>query len=287
MRFLPMSDLLGPARGAGFAVPAFCVWNAETVDTVLRVAAEMESPVVLMHGPGEHALLGPRTFANVARSIASDFDVPCALHLDHGDSMDQVAACLDAGFTSVMLDYSARPYAENVSALRQVVAAAKPRGVSVEGELGHVGRADEEGPEGRGCSTLTEPEEAAAFVSATGIDALAVSIGNAHGQYTRLPRLDFDRLSRISAAVRVPLVLHGGSGTPVGDLRRAISLGIAKVNVATEVVAAVRTSLADQWAAGRGAWVPLATAEAMAAAGRVVRRWIEATGAAGQAGRCR
>ena len=113
------------------------------------------------------------------------------------------------------------------------------------------------------------------------MDVLAVSIGNAHGQYTRLPRLDFDRLAEIHKAVRVPLVLHGGSGTPEADIKKAISLGIAKINVATELIASVRESLRSQWRDGRNLWLPLAQAEAMQAMEPVLRKWIAMTGAAG------
>ncbi len=181
-----------------------------------------------------------------------------------------------------MLDYSARPYRENAAALRQVVAEAHRRGVTVEGELGHVGRADGASVEGGDTSTLTDPAEAAAFVAETGIDVLAVSIGNAHGQYTQLPTLDFDRLAAIHARTPVPLALHGGSGTPRDGLRRAISLGIAKVNVATELSTAMRGSLLKQWQAGRNLWTPAAQAEAVKALAPVVEKWIEWTGAAGR-----
>jgi ketose-bisphosphate aldolase len=279
-----MLELLRGAAAEGYAVPSFCAWNAESMLAVLRVAADMRAPVVLMNGPGEFPLLGPADLAAIARPLAARFAVPAALHLDHGNSLEQVVECLEAGYTSVMLDYSTRPYAENAAALRQVAAMARPRGATVEGELGHVGRVDASTTEGGGTSTLTEPGEAAAYVAETGVDALAVSIGNAHGQYQKLPQLDFDRLAAIRAAVPVPLVLHGGTGTPPEDLRRAISLGIAKVNVATELVAAVRQSLLTQWQAGRNLWTPAAQAEAIRAIAPVVEKWIRWTGAAGRAG---
>jgi fructose/tagatose bisphosphate aldolase len=150
-----------------------------------------------MNGPGEFGVLAPALMGDVARAVARRFRTPAALHLDHGDSLDLVKDCLEAGYTSVMLDYSSRPFAENAAALRAVVALARPRGATVEGELGHVGKADAATVEGQGDSTLTEPEKAAAYVAQTGVDALAVSIGNAHGQYTRLPVFDFARLERI------------------------------------------------------------------------------------------
>jgi ketose-bisphosphate aldolase len=219
----------------------------------------------------------------VAHALAERFDVPAALHLDHGNSMAMVEDCLAAKYTSVMLDYSTRPWAENLEALRRVVALAHPQGVTVEGELGVIGQVDQVTVEGGGQSTLTDPQMAAAFVEGTGIDALAVSIGNAHGFYTKLPHLDFDRLAKVRAATRIPLVLHGGSGTPEDDLRRAISLGVAKVNVATEAIAAVRQSLLEQWSAAKNLWTPIAQAVAMQAMAKVVEKWFHLTLAAGRA----
>ena len=283
MKYLPMSNLLQRALAGGYAVPSFCVWNAESMLSVLNVAADCRAPVILMNGPGEFGLLAPREMGAIAHALAARFEIPAALHLDHGDSIEQVQACLDAGYSSVMLDYSSRPFAENTEALRRVAALARPRGVTIEGEIGHVGTVDGVSKEGGRDSTLTRVDEAAAYAAATGVDALAISFGNAHGNYTRLPQFDFERLAQIHAAVPLPLVLHGGSGTPDADLRRAISLGIAKVNVATESITAVRESLRRQWEAGRNLWTPMAMAEAARQMGPIVEKWIRRTGAAGQA----
>lgn len=271
------------ARAGGYAVPAFCAWNAEVMEIVLRVAQDLRAPVIVMNGPCEFFLLEPALMGAVAHTVARRFSVPAALHLDHGDSLEVVQACLEAGYTSVMLDYSNRLFAENAAALRQVVTLAHPRGVTVEGELGHVGKADTMTAEGEGDSTLTEPGEAAAYVEQTGVDALAVSIGNAHGQYMKLPKFDFERLESIRAAIRIPLVLHGGSGTPAIDLKRAIALGMAKINVATELTAALREGLSAELGAVRKRWLPQALAEATKQLAPVVEKWIRLTGAAGRA----
>ncbi len=278
-----MAELLTLAGGRGFAVPSFCVWNMETAEVVLSVSRRLGAPVMLMAGPCEFGLLSPRLWRASIDPLLAESGPPVALHLDHGDSLALVEECLAAEFTSVMLDYSARSYHENVAALRQVVERARPRGVSIEGEIGHVGQADAITQEGQVDSTLTDPADAEAYVEATGVDALAISIGNAHGQYTRLPQFDFPRLAAIAEAVRVPLVLHGGSGTPDADIRRAIALGIRKINVATELVAAVRGCLLAQWQGGENQWVPLAQARAAQALVPVVERWIHLAGAAGQA----
>jgi ketose-bisphosphate aldolase len=283
MKLLPMAELLERAAARGYAVPSFCVWNLEMAQTALRTAEELRAPVILMSGPGEFPLVRPAELSMAVHGLAEHFSVPSALHLDHGGSLADVEECLAAGFTSVMLDYSDRPFAENVAALRQVVEMAHPRGVTVEGEIGHVGSVDPVAVEGAIVSTLTDPEEAAAYVAETGVDALAVSIGNAHGHYPQLPRLDLERLARIRERTTVPLVLHGGSGTPEGELRQAISRGIAKVNVASDLITGVRESLLDQWNAGRNLWTPTAMAQAMEAVAEVVAGWIRRTGAAGQA----
>lgn len=282
MPFVPMSDLLSDAYARGYAVPGFCVWCAEAVQTVLRVAEARRAQVILMNGPAEFPMLAPAAIGAVAHALLPAYDVRAALLLDHGDSLQRVRDCLDAGYTSLMLDYSTRPVDENIAAMREVVALARPRGVTVEGELGVVGKVDVAVVEGGDHTALTDPREAADYVAATGIDALAVAIGNAHGHYTRLPRLDFDRLERLREAVDVPLVLHGGSGTPDDDLRRAISLGVAKVNVATDLVATVRESLLAQWQAGQHPWIPQAMEVATEAMAAVVERWITRTGAEGR-----
>jgi len=278
-----MSELLADARARGYAVPSFCAWNAESMEAVLGAAEELRAPVIVMNGPGEFPVLEPSLMGAVAHTVAKRFSIPAALHLDHGDSPEVVTACLDAGYTSVMLDYSSRPFAENAAALREVVKQARPRGVTVEGELGHVGKADTMTVEGSGDSTLTEPGEAVAYVEQTGVDALAVSIGNAHGQYTKLPVFDFKRLEQIRAAVDVPLVLHGGSGTPDADLQRAIALGMAKINVATELTLALREGLAEEIGAAKKRWFPMSLGDAGKRLAPVAEKWIRRTGAAGKA----
>jgi len=284
MRFVPMLDLLHHAMSAGYAVPSFCVWNAETMVAVLQAAEKLRAPVILMSGPSEFEVMGPADMGAVAQAVAKRFrDARVALHLDHGDSLELVEACLAAGYSSVMLDFSTRTIEENAEALRRVVAMASPLNVTVEGELGTIGRVDQNTVEGNGQSTLTDPDVAAWFVKRTQIDALAVSIGNAHGIYTTLPKLDFDRLARLHAAVPAALVLHGGSGTPAEDLRRAISLGIAKVNIASELVNSMRETLVKRWQMGEDLWVPLAQAAAISSISPIVEKWLHLTGAAGRA----
>ena len=283
MNFVPMLELLLPAYEGGYAVPSFCAWNAEVAETILQVASDLRAPVILMSGPGEFPLNPPDTLGRVCRAVASKYNVPAALHLDHGDSLATVELCLKAGYTSVMLDYSTRPFDQNVARMKQVVAMARPRGVTVEGEIGSVGKVDDATVEGGEGSTLTDPAEAARFVEMTGVDALAVSIGNAHGIYTKLPVFDFNRLEQIRHAVGIPLVLHGGSGTQPEYIRRAVALGMAKINIASELCKAFRETYAEQHRSGKTGWLPTVLGAAKPAMAKVVERWINLSGAAGKA----
>ncbi len=284
MALVGTAQMLRHAYQEGYAVPAFCAWNAETIRTILQVATEQNAPVILMNGPGEFPLLPPSVLGPIARAEAEPLQIPVAIHLDHGDGLEIVAKCLDAGFTSVMLDASDRPFAENVSLTQQAVAMARRVGADSEGEIGAVGRADDISIEGPRAGTLTDPDQAVQFVAETGIDALAVSIGNAHGIYAKRPNIDFQRLRQISDLVGIPLVLHGGSGTPAQDIQQAIGLGIAKLNVASDLGHAFRSDLATRFADPDDTlWLPLQLAKALEAVAAVVKRWVELTGAAGQA----
>lgn len=283
MNFLPSIELIRDAELRGYAVPSFCAWNAEAMKTIFNVAEELRAPVIVMNGWAEFPIIRPKIISSYAWALIKHYTIPAALHLDHGQSIEEVVECIEANYTSVMLDFSTRPFKDNVSALRAVVEIAHPRGVTVEGELGAVGRAEGETAEGTIQSSLTEPEEAREYVEETAVDMLAVSIGNAHGIYRELPRLDFDRLKKIHNASGIPLVLHGGSGTPQADLKRAISLGIAKVNVASELVHTVRNSLMEQWQAGKNLWISLACEPAYRLMADVVRNWFYMTGSAGKA----
>lgn len=283
MKFVPMLELMKKARAGGYAVPAFACWSAESLSVVLQTAQEMASPVIIMGAWVDLDEIPPEEYGRVAYAVAEGYDVPAALLLDHGDTMERATRCIDSGFTSIMLDYSGRPYAENVAALKEVVRLAKPRGVTVEGELGAVGRVDDVTREGGRHAALTDPDEARRFVEETGIDVLAVAIGNAHGHYTSLPRLDFERLERINRTSGVPLVLHGGTGTPEADLKRAIAAGICKVNIASELITTYRESVMRQWTNKQNLWIPTACGQAAREMTEVLRKWIRILNSADKA----
>ena len=222
-----MKEMLCEARRAGRAVGAFNVANYETALAVFRAAEAEKSPVIVQLYMRLFDTGKARDLAPMLRGLAERATVPVALHLDHGSTERQAEDALAWGYTSVMFDGSRLPFDENAARTKAVADRAHAAGATCEGEIGHVAMGDG--------TALTDVAEAAAFGKETGVDALAVSIGTAHGYYKAEPKLDIARCAAIAEALPgVPLVLHGGSGTPLADVRRAIECGIAKVNIATE-----------------------------------------------------
>ncbi len=216
------------------------------VAAVIGAAEGLAQPVILQVGPYEADYAGLDDISHAALLRARRANVPVALHLDHGDTYERVMHCIHHGFTSVMLDVSHLPYAENVAATNEVVRAAHACGVSVEGELDQIGGSEAEVSVADDDAHLTDPDQALAFIQETGIDAFAVAIGTVHGFYRGKPNIRLGLLEKIAARIPIPLVLHGGSGTPDADVRRAVSLGIAKVNICTEFVAAFADTFAQE-----------------------------------------
>jgi ketose-bisphosphate aldolase len=286
VKLVGLRPLLDEAQRARYAVGAYNFCNAETLQAVVEEACARRSPLILIIGPLEVPLLGPKMVMNMVSFVASGAGVPVCLHLDHASDMESIKRCIEAGFPSVMMDGSHHDFESNVRLTRRVVRMAHARGVTVEGELGAVGKVDDAAAEGvaKGAASLTDPDRAAEFAERTGVDALAVAIGNAHGIYTKRPVLDFDRLEAIRRATPVPLVLHGGSGTPLEQLRRVIGIGVSKVNVASEIGRAYLDAILRAHAAKAGkVWYAHAIAEAKAAVRQVVGRWIRDLGSAGKA----
>lgn len=240
MKFVPMKELLLLARKKGIAYGAFEFWSVETARAAIEAGSELGLPVILQCGQTEIDMMGGfQATADTVKIAAADTKVPIALHLDHSLSYEACNAAIEAGFSSVMIDMSARPFKENIKETLRVVERAHPAGVTVEAELGRlVGEEGEilvKGPE----AAQTDPDEAKRFVEETGVDCLAVSIGTQHGQYRFKPNLNIERLKKIETEVSVPLVLHGGSGTPMNQVQEAIRNGINKVNICTDIVVAM------------------------------------------------
>ena len=231
MALVKMKDLLKRAEEKNIGCSAFSVGNMEMVKGAIRAAEELNTPIILqiaevrLKNSPLH-LMGPMMV-----QAAKEAKVDVAVHLDHGLTFETVDKALEFGFTSVMLDASTLPFEENIAKVKTVVEKARKYGATVEAELGLVG-----GSEDGSCDhgiRCTDPDDAVVYARETGIDALAVAIGNAHGNYPVAPTLAFDVLEKIHEKVDIPLVLHGGSGITDKDFQRAISLGIRKVNIAT------------------------------------------------------
>jgi ketose-bisphosphate aldolase len=247
---LTLREALPIAEQHGYALGSFSPRCTAMIRPVLLAAERARSPLIVQIASGElrHYGVTPGEFAaeffDQLRAIP--VGVPVVLHLDHTKEMATIAAAIEAGFTSVMIDASELPLAENIARSREVAEYAHARGVSVEAELGRIGTTDSVETD-EDVELYTDPDEAAAFVAATGVDALAVSVGTAHGVYlVRQPKIDFERLQAIRARTRVHLVLHGGSGVPAEMVSRAIGLpggGVSKVNIATDLEQAALAAL--------------------------------------------
>lgn len=205
-------------------------YNYETLKSVLLAASAVNTPVLLQLTRSSIDYMGLNEAVTLARTAMRSFGVSGWLHLDHGDSVELVQQCLDAGFDSVMIDGSEKEFSENVAITSKVVELAKAYGANVEAELGYVAKLGQEQSGG-----FTTAEEASEFVKQTGVDALAIAIGSAHGFYKSTPKLDINRLKEIRKATNVALVLHGSSGIPHDIVKEAIQNGIVKVNLATEI----------------------------------------------------
>lgn len=231
-----LNDVLKKAQAEHYGVGLFNTTDTDMAQAVIEAAEEMRSPVIIgtaevLLYAGELKLIVPSI-----RALAERASVPVVLHYDHGLTFDRCIEALKLGFTSVMFDGSAGDSDKNIEATAEMVKIAHSFGASVEGEIGHVGQADTD--DGLLTDMYTTPKEAVDFVAATGVDALAVAIGTAHGAYKTKPCLDIERLKAIRAATDTPLVLHGGSGLSDDDFRNTIAAGIAKVNIFTDLCVA-------------------------------------------------
>jgi tagatose 1,6-diphosphate aldolase GatY/KbaY len=205
------------------------------LQAVVEAAQETQSPLIIQSTVGTVKHLGPEYIAAAATVASNLHDVPIALHLDHCTDFNLIVRCIRAGYTSVMIDASHHVFEENIRQTLKVVEVAKAAGVNVEAELGKVGGVEDDIVVADHDALMADPDECALFVERTGVHTLAPAIGTAHGIYKGEPKIDFERIARIAAKVEVPLVLHGGSGIPEQQVHRCVSLGMAKMNVATEL----------------------------------------------------
>ncbi len=228
--------LLQVARENHFAVPAFNISDHAMMKGIFEIGEETESPLMIAIHPDEVSHLGP-DFLKAAISRAQRATVPVAIHWDHGATYEEAIRAIQLGFTSVMIDASLTPFDENVAVSRRVAEAAHAVDVSVEAELGTIGKTDDEAEAGTDSIIYTDPDDAVRFVQLTGVDSLAVAIGTCHGLYPdwMKPEIKLDLLEQIEAVVSIPLVLHGGSGNPDAEIAKSVSHGIAKINISSDI----------------------------------------------------
>ena len=225
-----LNEILNLAEKGGFAVPAFNVYNLETLMGVVHAAEETGAPVILQMYSRLFDTESGVFMAPAIRDAVDRLKTPAAFHLDHGVGIKECIRAIRFGATGVMLDASTLPIEENIAAVKEAVKTASSIGVPVEGELGHIGSTKDEV-----WASYTEKEDAVRFVNETGVSALAIMVGTAHGKYTKAPKLAIDRIAEIHAATPAHLVLHGGSGVPDDQIKASIEAGIRKVNFGTDV----------------------------------------------------
>lgn len=235
MPFVNGKKMLEHARQNGYGVGAFSAHNAETIQAILEAAEEEQAPIMIQVGQKVIQNIGLEPMKVLIDAFAKNYAVPVAIHLDHSRQYKQTLQAIQNGFQSVMFDGSALSFEENVEITRKVVEIARALGIGSEGEIGKIGGTEDDITVDEKDALITTTEEAYQFVQATDVDYLAVSIGTAHGIYKETPQLRFERLKEIAEAVQRPIVLHGGSDVPDEQVQRAINLGVAKINVDTEL----------------------------------------------------
>ena len=244
-------DLLTVANDNDFAVPAFNISDYAMLNGIIEISEEKESPVIIAIHPDELSHLGEDVLPAIIQR-AHRSPVPVTIHWDHGGTYEQVLTAIQCGFTSVMIDGSMLPFEENVAITKRVVDAAHAVGLSVEGELGTIGKMDDEAEDGASQIIYTDPDQAVEFVQRTGVDSLAIAIGTSHGIYpsTMKPELKLDLLTQIKEKVRVPLVLHGGSNNPDDEIGQSVKLGVNKINISSDIKVAYHQKMREVLADG-------------------------------------
>ncbi|MBX9975099.1 class II fructose-bisphosphate aldolase [Cytobacillus firmus] len=235
MALLSTTSMLEKAKQDKHGIVAFNVHSFDSIFWVLEAAADLKSPVILQTTVGTVKSLGANNIVEVAKAASEYYNIPTGLHLDHCTDFEVIKEAIRAGYTSVMIDASMHPFEENVARTKEVMDLAKSLSVNVEAELGKVGGVEDDIVVAEEDAQKAVPQECKQFVELTGVPTLAPAIGTAHGIYKGKPEIDFDRIAKIAKLVDVPLVLHGGSAIPDEDVRRCVSLGMAKVNVSTEL----------------------------------------------------
>lgn len=277
-----MNDILLPAKAGKYGVGFFNAVNVEMARAIIETAEKLHAPVMI----GTAEILLPTTELSYVASylipMAQKASVPVCVHYDHGLTFERCMEALKLGFTSIMYDCSTASYEENLKSVSEMVKICHGMGVTVEGELGHVGDNAGSGKLENPSDYFTNPDTAVDFVKKTGVDSLAVAVGNAHGDYAFPPKLDFERIDTIAKMTGIPLVLHGGSGLADNDFRQAVALGVSKVNIFTDLDKAGKAGIENGLAAGAKTMMGLIPYE-IEAMKKVVAEKMELFGSVGRA----
>ena len=277
-----MNDILLPAKEGKYGVGFFNAVNVEMARAIIETAEELKAPVMI--GTAEVLLPAMELdlVANYLIPMAKKATVPVCVHYDHGLTFERCMQAVKLGFTSVMYDCSTAPYEENITKVAEMVKICHAMGVTVEAELGHVGDNAGSGKLTNPEDYFTDPDTAVDYVKRTGVDSLAVAVGNAHGDYAFPPKLDFDRIQIISEKTNLPLVLHGGSGLADADFKNAVRLGVSKINIFTDIDKAGKAGVEAGIAAGERTMMGLIPYE-IKAMKEVVAEKIKLFGSEGKA----
>ena len=245
MPLVSMNEFLPKAKANKFAVGQFNMNNLEFAQAIVEAAMIEKSPFIFGVSEGALKYMGIEFTVAIAEAAAKKSGLPIALHLDHGSSFEVAMKCIRAGFSSVMFDGSHHSFEDNIRMTKEVVKAAHAMGVSVEGELGTIGGVEDDLSVDEEDANLANPEEAIRFWEETGVDCVAIAVGTAHGMYAGEPNIRFDIIEKVSSAIPVPVVLHGGSGVPDEMILKSIGVGVGKINVNTENQVACTESIRE------------------------------------------
>ena len=283
-----MTAMLKQARKGGYAVGAFNILDYNSMKAVVRAAEEINSPVIVQTSVKTVIYWGYETIITWLTDLADKSDVPVAIHLDHCKEIEVIKKCIDKGWTSVMIDASSFPFEENLALTRQAVELASPHNVSVEAELGEIGGVEDDISVADQSAFLADPARAEEFCREVSIDCFAPAIGTAHGLYKGKPKIDFDRLSKISDLIDIPLALHGGTGLSNEIFQKCISLGCAKVNISTQLKHIFIDAFADYRSENPAEYNPLKNLKAQyQGLKKVIVEYLRLFGSEGQADRRR
>jgi fructose-bisphosphate aldolase class II len=284
MSYVNLQEMLSKATQEHYAVGAFNIVDPMTTEAVVKAAENKQSPVIIQTSVKTVKLYGCTTITANVKALAAQTSIPVALHLDHCKDVSVIRDCIEAGWSSVMIDASSFPFEENIRMTKDVVAMAHPRNVTVEGELGAIVGVEDDIHVKEQEAHLADYDQAVEYVNATEVDLFAPAIGTAHGVYKGEPKIAFDLLEKIASAINIPIAIHGGTGLSDDVFQQVIRLGGAKVNISTQLKHAFKDSLAEYFQTNPDVYEPVKILAYMRdTVQEVIETFIEKFGSTGKA----